>query len=1594
MSWLRKRGQNSTPNPGYMGQPSEPVPMFNPNQTFSTENVSPFYAYTENREIIRNSSPNLIQLQEMPYIPPQTFASQATTPLIPQEDITNPFKRAQLQTTNNSMTSSQFMQGVNPQNEYPPRQHAYSQHFSQSVNLETPPENSEQPDFITNSAVAKAYNAPNLPQRPSPFQNWQDNNETVINDRNQYLETGQLSDPNQLGYLQETEVVDQRPQQEDALPPPGLRRMVLGQMEHQENGGNVENFNDEPPPGLSRMVLGQNEQNEENAGVSENSDVGVVDDDVINSLESKFGPCLRPFGGLRRMVPGKSSPPENATRQVLYHSMILGDSEPEFGGVRSATIGADTPPATSAPPGNTAQPPVGAADRSETIGAADEEGEPRGSSNSPTNADGKKTMRTRDKSFENQIDDHAGGGGQHADLEIGSIAAIIRNLTVGKTEETNDVAVKPEPRRKARRQDSSESEAEQRSKTPLRERKDRRYKGERRDDRRERDHVSPDTSRDKRYDRRKHRNRHYDVFEEYPSVGKELVRIRDELERNSRYRKPKAKSEYPWDVDDRIKYPDYKEESSSRPSSRSDSMQDSMYRGSRRSDKDPKDRRRDRPREREREKDRRPRDPYNPYNMPAYGGYDPYNPYYQQYQYQYYENLRRTNPQAYAEIYRKYYEQHAGRHQTGYRPDDRSSVHSGRSSVNGDITKDRFTRQSYYSHASVPYMADYYARESQTNSISGHYDLDESSYSRHKDQTDSFALDRSSAKTGRTTPAKFIAAHTKASIASGVVVKVLPNYPQDGQPALVELASLEAYLQNDDEYKELSNYPGPLAKGVTHKKTVIEFCENKIKSVKLDVCDPDSYVLMWELLILLLRQNGKVVGTDIAELLLKNKTESLPARPSSVLSNISSTAGDAQATSEASLPQVSDGGNFSSMSSLKEEEITNKFREYLLYGSEQEALEWAMKHGLWGHALFLASKLGKRTHSNVMVRFANGLTMNDPLQTLYQLLSGRIPSAVSCVADDKWGDWRPHLAMMLSNSSLQPELNRKAIAAMGDTLMARGSLYAAQFCYLMAEVGFGRYGTAGVKMVLLGANHNKPFVHFATNEAVHMTEIYEYACSLNDPEFTLPELQVYKYLLATRLVDRGLLQKSLAYLERVALYITNNPSNVQSSLVNNVCNLADRLKYYDPVSVEEEEEDNAEQFYDNRLDNTWLKSLKILLDNINSGRTSYGGNDMTLTDTIKSGLYDSTLDPARQSAWSHTQVYPEQYQSEPAQTPWQSDQQAQLDPSVDSYQQVDQQQLEGFTSYPDQQAYWSNQQQWDAGANLQSTDSLEQDQQNYYGSMNTQSESGTVQNNATEEEAKPQISIPGQNKGRSIFDDDQPLPHERALKDKQQPVKSEPAKPKETSSGWFGGIFSKLALKPKNQMKLPDDKNPSIVWDEDKKRWVNVDEDNNPTTNEVKPPPKMSDLMPTVPKPQTPQPGNINNNNNMMPQGYANPMSYNQNNNMNVSSQQLPSINNSQQTQPGIPTQDGATQPSNIFKLQKSRNLKKSYIDVFNPGGTGAKPALPSFPVFQVPVANSNPQLNLLVPHPLTDPNAATNFLTQGNPVIRPQYDESAQGRR
>ncbi|CAH1130815.1 unnamed protein product [Ceutorhynchus assimilis] len=1478
----------------------------------------------ENKEIVKHQDVLENRPQRVNPTPPLP-KNMLTPPLLPppqtsSDDSRNPYKR----------TSG--LSHKAPNKFKPP------QVFNQSGNLESLPDNSEHPDHPLVQNTGKAN---------SSHQQWPqaENNEAPINDRNQYLETGQLSEVN----LAEGNEPDQG---NDTLPPPGLQRMVPGQLEQNEVR------TDQQLPGFSRMVLGQNENRL----------------DSSNQSSSQFD-LSGPPEGLHRMIPGESSSPETSLRQPHIEE---NDSELELShltqnhGVqppRSATIGADTPPIQTQPSliqsiGSDLSISLGGdiSDTPQAVGVL--------SSDSKTGKSHKSKEKIEQQERRQAVE------GQTNDDSISSITNAVRNLTVGENltdGHTSNNSIPEQSPRRASRQESSDSESDRKNsrthrdkrsgeKSKSREKDRERYKDGERDRYRDRnsDRYSPDPYRDKRDNRtRRYRDRRYEDDTDYYSDKDKERRGRDDRDREYEHkysslrkdkdkrRKERDSREYRDSRRNDYYYSRYTDEygpenRSSRPSSRTDSMHES-YRESRH----PPDARDRRPRERdnregerERYRAREYRNMYNPYQNFSI---DPYNPYYQQYQY--YENLRRTNPQAYADWYRKYYQQAAGSN-ASFTGEDRASVHSGRSSANDELAKDRYTRQSFYS------QSNYYG---QSHSISGHYGLDSSSigYNRTLDTTENSLLyEEQVAASQRLTPTKYATAHMKAAISSGKFVRILPHYPMDGQNAVVELCDFQVFLENEPDYIELSSFPGPLIKGVTHKKQIIEYCDGKIRGAanNRDIVDNESYVLMWELLILLIRQNGMVVGADIAELLLKNRNFEPTPRPPSVLSTTSSK----NEISEASNHQISEHG--STQSILKEEEVTRKFREYLLYGSCQEALECAMKFGLWGHALFLASKLDKRTYANVMMRFANGLTMNDPLQTLYQLLSGKMPAVVTCCSDEKWGDWRPHLAMILSNSTQRPELNCKAITQLGDTLLTRGSLYAAQFCYLMAEVGFGKHTDSGTRLVLLGSDHRKPFPQFVTNEAVHMTEIYEFACSLNDQSFHISEFLFYKYLLATRLADFGLLQRSLQYLELIAARIISNPNGVTPALVDGVYELSDKLKFYDLVGEAEDESEFGGALETSRPDNSWLKDLRAIQNDYQSGKITrdvfgYGTNQdlhqtLTTDNTLQQSPYNQGND-----AWEQEQ---QQYDQEQQRQFEQYNQQEQIwtpeQPTI-GYPENQTQSNNMLNQYQDQANYWAGQQQaqpWGEQINQYSQESVanQQDTQTgYYDNTISQTEPKVEKDQQPEEPLVPQISMPNQPKG-------EPLPQEQQ-NNKQETSKSKPQSPKQESTqttGWFGGIFSKLSMRPKNQMKLPEDKNPKIVWDETKKKWTNMDEDPNDPVNEFKPPPKMADLMPKTQIPTDQR-------------------------NMATGPMSLPVISGEDVVAPLKPMQ------SNMFKMQKNRNVKNAYVDVFKQNGVKSNmEGIP--PPENVPMVAPT-QMNFFIPQPMANANASLDFLTPGGAPVQ-----------
>ncbi|XP_062937898.1 protein transport protein Sec16A isoform X1 [Cynocephalus volans] len=449
-------------------------------------------------------------------------------------------------------------------------------------------------------------------------------------------------------------------------------------------------------------------------------------------------------------------------------------------------------------------------------------------------------------------------------------------------------------------------------------------------------------------------------------------------------------------------------------------------------------------------------------------------------------------------------------------------------------------------------------------------------------------------------PEKFSVPHVCARFGpGGQLIKVVPNLPSEGQPALVEIHSMETLLQHTPEQEEMRLFPGPLGKDDTHKVDVINFAQNKATKClqNENLIDKESASLLWNFIVLLCRQNGTVVGTDIAELLLRDhKTVWLPGKSPNEANLIDFTNEavehvEEEQSGEAQLSFLTDSPT---ATTNKLEKETERFRELLLYGRKKDALESAMKNGLWGHALLLASKMDSRTHARVMTRFANSLPINDPLQTVYQLMSGRMPAASTCCGDEKWGDWRPHLAMVLSNLSHSVDVEARAMVTMGDTLASKGLLDAAHFCYLMAQVGFGVYTKKTAKLVLIGSNHSLPFLKFATNEAIQRTEAYEYAQSLGAHTCSLPGFQVFKFIYSCRLAEMGLATQAFHYCEVIAKSILTQPTQCSPVLIGQLIQVASQLRLFDSQLKEKPEEESL-------MEPSWLTHLRQVERQIKDG---------------------------------------------------------------------------------------------------------------------------------------------------------------------------------------------------------------------------------------------------------------------------------------------------------------------------------------------------------------------------------------------------------
>ncbi|XP_028666041.1 protein transport protein Sec16A isoform X9 [Erpetoichthys calabaricus] len=824
------------------------------------------------------------------------------------------------------------------------------------------------------------------------------------------------------------------------------------------------------------------------------------------------------------------------------------------------------------------------------------------------------------------------------------------------------------------------------------------------------------------------------------------------------------------------------------------------------------------------------------------------------------------------------------------------------------------------------------------------------------------------------TPEKFSIPHMCGRFGpGGQLLKVLPNLPSEGQPALVEIYSMEVILQNTQEQQDLLSFPGPLVKGETHKVDVIKFAQNRAVECLRNECliDRDSANLIWEFIVLLCRQNGTVVGTDIADLLLReHKSVWLPGKSPNEANLID--------FNNEPLDHVEDDSCSGQLSLLTDTFLslpenagkeTERFRELLLFGRKKDALESAMKHGLWGHALLLASKMDSRTHARVMTRFANSLPINDPLQTVYQLMSGRMPAAATCCGDEKWGDWRPHLAMVLSNLANTVDLDSRTIITMGDTLASKGLIDAAHFCYIMAQVGLGVYTKKSTKLVLIGANHSLPFFKFACNEAIQRTEAYEYAQSLGSQPCLLPNFQVFKFIYACRLAEAGLSSQAFHYCEVISRTVLKHPSYYSPVFISQLIQISEKLRFFDPQLKEKPEQ---ELF----IEPDWLVHLRQVDGQIKDGVVSYNSDRATpqqYSCSTPSSEFEHNnqpdvpgiapdiatdnplmAEPGPQALGVHlmpaapsmvltsgissvTQPYPQDdrisYYQQPASAvsqevafaspslgsvegfmasdsvPLQSLPHHSMSPAttfVGPYQTEKQHfhsvppllppgsPAEALPTLPEQECSGQQEQKVNSQPSSPTRSTFpSQGQGDFYDQMahmapgrrsRTTSQSSMHMGYGRRSRTTSESSNHSVGRDRSNSASKQPSPPPPSILEK--PVhRTEEHNQGSSKGGWFGW----LKRRRNNEAHLPDDKNKSIVWDEKKQRWVNLDE----PEEESKPPPPPPSGFPKIAH--------------QVPRGPV-----------------------------GSAGGANAGPPVNIFS-RKAAGSRGRYVDVLNPGGAGPK---------------------------------------------------------
>ncbi|KAJ1349835.1 hypothetical protein KIN20_005488 [Parelaphostrongylus tenuis] len=412
----------------------------------------------------------------------------------------------------------------------------------------------------------------------------------------------------------------------------------------------------------------------------------------------------------------------------------------------------------------------------------------------------------------------------------------------------------------------------------------------------------------------------------------------------------------------------------------------------------------------------------------------------------------------------------------------------------------------------------------------------------------------------------------------------------DSSMSLVQIDDIRTVISDPHTVRLIDcaqSFKGPLLIGQTPTNSVRLYIERQIQLLQnLDVLcentssnDVTDCLLIWQLLGVIVQQQGRVTGPDLARLLVRASSAS--SRTSSSTSQNclfherGATPSDSTSTASRSVKNVI----------VKDTSAYERFTELLLGGHITEAIDSAVGDGFFADAMVLARRLlgdDVAKLAEIEERFIATRPQCHPVVTLLSVSSKKpVPIIMNPIGDDS-GGWRTHAAIILANLTSSEAM--QTVYDLGKALVKHDYNCAADFCFLAVAVlsGVNPFKPDSTSIDQCESRQHISLIHASipgrysaslkcrygfSLADFHATEIFDYAIRLSNISGYSPlgeciEYQRKRIQYAHLIADfGGFTTDAFRYCTEVARAIWNYYHLLPDDVLNDLCDLANRLRY-------------------------------------------------------------------------------------------------------------------------------------------------------------------------------------------------------------------------------------------------------------------------------------------------------------------------------------------------------------------------------------------------------------------------------------------------